>query len=150
MHYVEEDFWPHNTSLWVTSFRGNAPKFVFYVLQFVGLERFATGSGVPTLNRNDVHSHRIEIPSSSEEQQAIATVLSDMDAEIAALEQKLAKTRALNRGMMQELLTGPDAVAAGRGRLAVGTQLVRLEADRPSRSAPAQLGSNRVAGLSPR
>lgn len=40
------------------------------------------------------------------EQVAIATVLSDMDAELAALEQRLAKTRALKQGMMQELLTG--------------------------------------------
>ena len=40
------------------------------------------------------------------EQRAIATVLSDMDAEIAALEQKRDKTRALKQGMMQELLTG--------------------------------------------
>ena len=40
------------------------------------------------------------------EQTAIAEVLSDMDAEIAALEQRLAKTRALKQGMMQELLTG--------------------------------------------
>jgi type I restriction enzyme S subunit len=40
------------------------------------------------------------------EQTAIAEVLSDMDAEIAALEQRLVKTRALKQGMMQELLTG--------------------------------------------
>jgi type I restriction enzyme S subunit len=40
------------------------------------------------------------------EQTAIATILSDMDAEIAALEEKLAKARNLKQGMMQELLTG--------------------------------------------
>ena len=40
------------------------------------------------------------------EQQAIATVLSDMDAEIAALEHRLDKTRAIKQGMMQQLLTG--------------------------------------------
>ena len=40
------------------------------------------------------------------EQTAIATVLTDMDAELGALEQRLAKTRALKLGMMQELLTG--------------------------------------------
>lgn len=40
------------------------------------------------------------------EQTAIATVLSDMDAEIAALEARRDKTRALKQGMMQELLTG--------------------------------------------
>jgi len=40
------------------------------------------------------------------EQSAIATILSDMVAELAALEEKLAKARALKQGMMQELLTG--------------------------------------------
>lgn len=40
------------------------------------------------------------------EQSAIASVLSDMDAEIAALEAKLAKARRVKQGMMQELLTG--------------------------------------------
>jgi type I restriction enzyme S subunit len=49
----------------------------------------------------------LEIPQPSElEQTAIATLLSDMDAELAALEAKLAKARDLKQGMMQELLTG--------------------------------------------
>jgi type I restriction enzyme S subunit len=50
---------------------------------------------------------RLEIPQpSAEEQTAIATVLSDMDAELAALEARRDKTRALKQGMMQELLAG--------------------------------------------
>jgi len=104
--YVEQDYWPHNTSLWVTDFKGNAPKFIYYLYTFIGLERFGTGSGVPTLNRNDVHANKVSIPLSNDEQQAIAAVLSDMDAEIAALEARREKTRALKQGMMQESLTG--------------------------------------------
>lgn len=49
---------------------------------------------------------RAPIPLDEAEQTAIATVLSDMDADLAALEARLAKTRALKQGMMQELLTG--------------------------------------------
>ena len=104
--FVEQDFWPHNTTLWVTSFKGNDPKFVFFLYTRVSLERFATGSGVPTLNRNDVHQFKISVPATRVEQTAIAAILSDMDAEIAALEAKLAKARSLKQGMMQELLTG--------------------------------------------
>lgn len=48
----------------------------------------------------------IIFPSDSDEQNAIATILSDMDYEITALEEKLAKARQLKQGMMQELLTG--------------------------------------------
>ena len=46
------------------------------------------------------------IPSDPDEQTAIATILSDMDAAIAALEAKLAKARQVKQGMMQDLLTG--------------------------------------------
>lgn len=106
VHFVEENYWPHNTSLWVTNFKGNDPKFIFYLLGNLRLEQFSTGSGVPTLNRNDVHAHKVRIPPTSKEQTAIATVLSDMDAELAALEARRDKTRALKQGMMQELLTG--------------------------------------------
>jgi type I restriction enzyme S subunit len=102
VHFIEEDFWPHNTSLWVTSFRGNSPRFIYSLLAELDLGRFGTGSGVPTLNRNDVHALRVRIPTSMEEQTAIAAVLSDMDAEIAALEARRDKTRLLKQGMMQE------------------------------------------------
>lgn len=45
-------------------------------------------------------------PSTTKSLSSVATVLSDMDAEIAALESRLAKTQAIKQGMMQELLTG--------------------------------------------
>ena len=48
----------------------------------------------------------MRLPSTVAEQAAIAAVLSDMDAELAALEQRRDKTRLLKQGMMQELLTG--------------------------------------------
>jgi type I restriction enzyme S subunit len=104
--FVGDDYWPHNTALWVTSFRGNDPKFVFYLYTKVGLERLATGSGVPTLNRNDVHDCQVLMPPTTAEQTAIAKVLNEMDAELAGLEQRRDKTHALKQGMMQELLTG--------------------------------------------
>ena len=49
---------------------------------------------------------RCPIPRDQSEQSAIAAILSDMDAEITALEAKLTKARNLKQGMMQELLTG--------------------------------------------
>lgn len=104
--FVEGAYWPHNTTLWVTSFRNNDPRFVYYLYTQVGFERFASGSGVPTLNRNDAHGYAVEIPSTKAEQTAIASVLSDMDAELSALETRRNKTRDIKQAMMQELLTG--------------------------------------------
>ncbi len=118
VHFVEDDFWPHNTALWVTDFKLNDPKFVFHFLTSVGLERFGTGSGVPTLNRNDVHEFHVSVPSLLAEQAAIAAVLADMDAELAMLEARRAKTRDLKQAMMQELLTGKTRLVP-RGRVHV-------------------------------
>jgi type I restriction enzyme S subunit len=104
--FIEQDYWPHNTALWVTNFNSSDPKFVFYLFQHIGLERFATGSGVPTLNRNDVHSFEVLVPPSVNEQAMIAAVLADMDADINGLESRLTKAHALKQAMAQALLTG--------------------------------------------
>ena len=63
------------------------------------------GSSIKEVRAPTLVQFEICLPSVPE-QTAIAGVLSDMDAELAALEQRLAKTRALKQGMMQELLTG--------------------------------------------
>jgi type I restriction enzyme S subunit len=66
----------------------------------------AVGQTMPSLNTQILKNISIAFPPTKAEQAVIATVLSDMDAEIAALEQKRDKTRVLKQGMMQELLTG--------------------------------------------
>jgi type I restriction enzyme S subunit len=85
------------------------PGYVFYHL-FAGsvnkqIDALLTGSNYPAINSGDVRALQIPIPDYAE-QTAIAEVLSDMDAEIEALETKLTKARQVKQGMMQELLTG--------------------------------------------
>jgi len=58
------------------------------------------------VSRGQLVAYEVWLPATKSEQTAIAAILSDMDAEIAALEAKLAKARSLKQGMMQELLTG--------------------------------------------
>lgn len=106
VHYIESDFWPHNTTLWVTSFGNAHVKFVYYLFKYIGFERFKSGSGVPTLNRNDAHSFKITVPTKVDEQTAIATALSDVDNLIQSLEKLIAKKEAIKTGTMQHLLTG--------------------------------------------
>jgi len=67
--------------------------------------QLVTGSTVYHLYGSDMSKFEFALPP-SEEQTAIATILSDMDEEIQALQQRLAKTRQIKQGMMQELLTG--------------------------------------------
>ncbi len=103
--YVESDYWPHNTSLWVTDFKGNNPKYVYYVYKFIGLSKFSSGSGVPTLNRNDVHVSKIAIPP-IEEQGCIVKVLDLWDTAIEKQSELIKKLKLRKRALMQQLLTG--------------------------------------------
>jgi type I restriction enzyme, S subunit len=61
---------------------------------------------MPRSDWNVVRNYELSLPPTTAEQTAIATILSDMDTEIAALETKLSKYRQLKQSMMQELLTG--------------------------------------------
>lgn len=102
LFYIEEDFWPHNTSLWVTDFKGNFPKYVYYFYDKFDLKRFGTGSGVPTLNRNDVHNQQIFFPS-LEEQTSIANFLSSVDEKLNFLKEKKALLEEYKKGIMQKI-----------------------------------------------
>lgn len=104
IHFVEDgEYWPHNTSLWVTSFKGNSPKFIYYLYKSIGTDRFASGSGVPTLNRNYVHAFHAYLSSSISEQQKIADCLTSIDDRITAETQKLDSLKAHKKGLMQQL-----------------------------------------------
>ena len=68
--------------------------------------KHSKGSTFDSVNSSDVKAVEIRLPADLPEQTAIAAVLTEMDAELAALEQRREKTRALKQAMMQELLTG--------------------------------------------
>jgi type I restriction enzyme, S subunit len=104
LHFIEAGpYWPHNTSLWVTDFMGNAPRFVFYLYDSIGMSRFSSGSGVPTLNRNDVHAFLSSVPRSTPEQQKIADCLTSVDDLIAAQAGYVDALKTHKKGLMQQL-----------------------------------------------
>ena len=70
------------------------------------LDDILTGSAINNLNSKDILGLAFAVPPTLAEQHAIAAVLADMDAEIAALEAKRTKYERIKQGMMQELLTG--------------------------------------------
>lgn len=102
--YIDHgEYWPHNTSLWVTTFHKNYPRFVYYFFQNVGFEKYATGSGVPTLNRNDIHKHIESIPSNKEEQQAIASYFTTLDSQISASTSRLTSLKQMKAASLQAM-----------------------------------------------
>lgn len=102
LHYIEDNYWPHNTALWVTDFYGNNQKFVYYMYQRLNLSQFSTGSGVPTLNRNDVHDRIIHIPHVSE-QEKISEYLTALDHLITLHQRKCDETKELKKYVLQKM-----------------------------------------------
>ena len=78
---------------------------MFYKFCMIDWRQYNEASGVPSLNAATIENIEIDLHEPAA-QRAIAAVLSDMDAEIDALEDKLAKARAVKQGVMQVLLTG--------------------------------------------
>lgn len=103
--YTESDYWPLNTTLYVKSFTGLVPRFAYYLLKTVDFQSHSGKSGVPGVNRNDVHAEIVRVPT-KDEQAAIANALSDVDALIAEQEKLIAKKQAIKTATMQQLLTG--------------------------------------------
>lgn len=119
VHYVSNDYWPHNTALWVTDFYGNDSKYIYYLFNIINWNLYNSGSGVPTLNRNDVHETQYAIPA-VDEQRRIAGALSDVDELILSLEKLIAKKKAVKLGAMQDLLTGKKRLPGFSGEWSQG------------------------------
>ena len=81
-HYIEENFYPHNTTLFIKDFKGNSPKYIYYLLKTLSLDERGSGSGVPTMNRNHLHPLKVSAHLDFLYQQKIASVLSALDAKI--------------------------------------------------------------------
>ena len=80
--FLNSDFFPHNTALFVDDFKGNDPKYLFYLIESINLDDWKSGTGVPTLNRNHLHPIKVPAYKNIEDQKQIAKVLSDLDAKI--------------------------------------------------------------------
>ncbi|EMG7888363.1 TPA: restriction endonuclease subunit S [Klebsiella pneumoniae subsp. pneumoniae] len=90
-------------------YRTKAHDFIFYQFQSNLIHNQideTMGATINQITNKDLSGFIISMPSCDQEQTAIATILLDMDAELEALEQKLAKVRDIKQGMMQQLLTG--------------------------------------------
>ena len=103
---VTEPFWPLNTTLYVRDFHGNDECFVYYLLHRFDFHSFSGKSGVPGVNRNDLHVVSVSLPKDIVEQHAIAVALSDVDALLGGLDRLIAKKRDLKQAAMQQLVTG--------------------------------------------
>lgn len=82
MYYVEGKYWPHNTALYVQDFKGNDPKYIYYLLSCLGRIRTSDKSAVPGVNRNELHEMEIPAISDPSVQIKVRKVLETVDKKI--------------------------------------------------------------------
>lgn len=108
-HYINGKFEVHQRVYKISDFLNVSGKYVYYYMkQSFGAHAMknTVKATVDSLRLPTFQEFELKIPNNFEEQKAIVQVLSDMDAEIKALEEKLEKVKTVKQGMMQELLTG--------------------------------------------
>jgi type I restriction enzyme S subunit len=148
VNFIDKDYWPLNTTLYVTDFKGNDPFFVYLLLSQINFTQYNSGSAQPSLNRNIIYGLELYLPPLPE-QKAIAKILGDLDNKIE-LNRKMNQTleemaQALFKSWFVDFdLVLDNAIAAGNTipeALQVKAEkrkLVREKADSPSLSKEMQ------------
>lgn len=88
--YSPDNFWAHNTCLYVKDFNANHPRFAFYLLKSINFKPYNSGTAQGSLNRNFIHPMKVWVPPLPE-QQAIAHILGSLDDKIE-LNRRMNKT----------------------------------------------------------
>lgn len=109
--YIECDYWPLNTTLWVKDFKGNDPRYCYYLLRSIDFSGLNAGSGVPTLNRNHLHPMQMRRPSVSEQKQ-ISSLLGVLDDRIALLRETNATLEDIAQALFKSWFVDFDPVHA--------------------------------------
>ena len=101
VYYVDDDFWPLNTTLYVRNFKGNDPRFVSYFLRGLDFHAYSDKAAVPGLNRNDLHQANVLFPPLPE-QRAIAATLGALDDKIELNRKMNATLEAMARALFRD------------------------------------------------
>jgi type I restriction enzyme S subunit len=114
--YLDQDFWPHDTTLWVKEFNENKPRFVYHFFRGLDVSDLDTGTANPALNRNKIHPIRVNWPP-VDQQLLIARKLDDQFERTQRLEaiyqQKIAALNELKQSILQRAFSGELTAEVG-------------------------------------
>jgi type I restriction enzyme S subunit len=138
VYYLTQDFWPHNTALYVKDFKGNDPRFASYLLKTIDFLSCSDKSGVPGVNRNDLHLIKVKIPDLNE-QRAISQILGALDDKILLNIQINKTLEALAQSFFKSQFL--DIVRSGRfpkgwGESTIGEEVRVVGGNTPSTAKP--------------
>jgi type I restriction enzyme S subunit len=126
--YIRGKFWPLNTTLWVKNFKGNEPRYCYYLLQSIDFKRFNVGTSVPTLNRNHIHPLPVVKPTLAV-QQKVVSLLGGIDDHIQSLIQENNTLESIAQTLFRSWFVNFDPVhakAAGNAPEAMSAELAEL------------------------
>ena len=110
LHYVEEDFWAHNTGIYISDTKGNVVKYLYYLLSAIDIAALSTQTAVPTLDRKKVQDTMFPFTTDAEEQQAIVSFLDSktamIDEAIYRIDEQIADLKAYRTALITEAVTG--------------------------------------------
>jgi type I restriction enzyme S subunit len=116
--YVETDYWPLNTTLYVDDFKVNPPRFIFHVLGEVSFQDYTDKAAVPGVNRNHLHEEPVILPPMLL-RQAFATTVSPLWALHTANERESRSLATLRDTLVPKLLNGELRAAAEKEAMGV-------------------------------
>lgn len=107
--FIEGDYWPLNTALYVRDFQGSDPKFVSYFLRGLNFGTQNAAGAVPGVNRNHLHAMNVRVPPPNE-QRRIAAILSAYDDLIENCERRIRVLDEMARALYREwFVRGSDS-----------------------------------------
>lgn len=109
VQYVDQDYWPLNTALWVKEFKRVTPLFALFLLREMDLKQFNGGASVPTLDRKSVHRVDVLIPS-TQMLRAFDEFAVDVFAQVKKLASQNQKLRQARDLLLPRLMNGELAV----------------------------------------
>ena len=118
--YVEQDFWPHNTSLFVTHFQGNKQKWCYYMLRSITKADHAGKSAVPGLDRKDLFQIVVPVPPVDEQREIVRAIevgTHDLNNAISVAQRETSLLREYRTRLFADVVTGKLDVREAAARL---------------------------------
>jgi type I restriction enzyme S subunit len=111
--FIEEDYWSHNTSLFVTNFQGNEPRWCYYLLRTISKADHAGKSAVPAVDRKDLFDIRVPEPPAAEQLAIVDYIEKEcglFDAAIERVECEMELIHAYRTRLIADVVTGKGDV----------------------------------------
>ena len=107
--FIEQDFWPHNTSLFVTDFQGNFKKWCYYLLRTITKADHAGKSAVPGVDRKDLFQISVPLPPVEEQQEisgCIDSAMHKLSVVISQEQREIDLLREYRTRLIADVVTG--------------------------------------------